>query len=94
MSNETEKQVVYAYLRSQLQIAHEAIAALWKVNMAIVRDEADGVDLDTVLAEATKCLPTELRTPDMPPIEEKPKRTAKPRSSVQPSGDFHDILGG
>ncbi|AEG53135.1 hypothetical protein [Sinorhizobium meliloti] len=100
MSNEVEKQVVYAYLRSQLQVAHEAIAAIWQVNMAIVRDHADGADLDTVIADATKYLPPELRTEDMPPIEEpeprkkQRRRTAKPCPPVQLSGDFDDIFGG
>lgn len=101
MSNEVEKQVVYAYLRSQLQAAHEAIAAIWKERVSA----ADALDvrhvgIEQVIDEATKCLPPELRTDDMPPIEvteklkKQRRRTAKPCPPVQLSGDFDDIFGG
>lgn len=101
MSN--DQHVITAYLRAELAAAHNAIRAIWHVNLAIIQDHADGADLDDVIAEATRCLPPELRTPDMPPLVDH-KTTEKMQAVRQRAAKknlliedkecgFDDILG-
>lgn len=54
------------YLRSQLQAAHEAIAAIFQAMHLMNAGVLGGEDLDAAIYAATDLLPTELRSDDMP----------------------------
>lgn len=56
--------VYVAYLSGQLMVAHEAIVTLWK------GWKSDPRNLEGAILEAVKCVPDDLRTPDMPQREE------------------------
>ncbi len=104
MASEAEKAVVYAYLRGQLDVAHEAIVNIWNVLQGIDGGIADGEDFDIAMDNALRCLPPEKRIPEMGDLDapRKAKWTGAytqemteefTRQQFEGESGFDDVLG-
>lgn len=94
MSN--DQYVITTLLRAERDEAYAAIRNAWNT-FIWASEEGNWAPLNDVLAEATQCLPPELRTPDMPPLvdrktTEKMQKVREGHSKKREAG-FDDILG-